>query len=455
MVEATEIKADLQQRILVNLSWLVKLRWVASIGQLLVVLVVHLALQIKIPYAPICGVIALTVLSNLAVIGWYVNLDSKTVGNEKANATSQWLIASIMFLDLLSLTCLLYWTGGPNNPFILFYFVNLSLAGVLLHRPAAIAFQLLSSFCFSFLLFFHQPLSPALSQSDPLPPITDYQSVQLLHVGLMVAFITCNAVIVYFLTRLTDELRQQEENLREAESRQAMSEKYEALGTLAAGAAHELSTPLSTIALVSKEAELVASEIEEAEEIEEDLSLIRSEVDRCRRILDRMATGAGQVIGESFNLLTPEKIITEILAELGEKNSEAILVQLDESSCSSQVEAPPIALAQACRSLVQNALDSCTGRPSVQIQSVVDRDWTMKIVDQGTGMPPSVLSRVSEPFFTTKAPGRGMGLGVFLARSVVERLGGSLKFQSAEGKGTTVVVTIPLLQKRDQPEPKS
>jgi two-component system sensor histidine kinase RegB len=434
------------QRLWVNLSWLIKLRWVACLGQLVVISVVMFAFGVTLPFTPLGAVISITVLTNIGLVAWSVRLAQQQDRDERTVSTADLLLLLVMILDLVSLSTLLYWTGGPNNPFCLFFFVNLSLAGVLLPRSTAIAFHFLGTICFGFLLFAHHPLE-ILAETGSLPSIYSAGRGDLRHFGLFVAFLTCSSVIVYFMTRLTGELRQHELDLRQAQAQQSKSEKYEALGTLAAGAAHELSTPLSTIAVVAKEAEAVGRSYDLPEELAEDLSLIRSEVDRCRRILNRMAVGAGQVIGETFSQVTPERLLQDVLVELQKVISEPLQLDLDATSKSETIQLPPIAVAQALRALVKNALDAVPARGSVRIVSQLGNQWCLKIIDQGPGMPEEILQRVSEPFFTTKSPGNGMGLGVFLARSVIERLGGRLVIESQARVGTTVAVYLPRQQR--------
>jgi two-component system sensor histidine kinase RegB len=437
------IEGGASERLRVNLAWLIKLRWVACLGQLLVISVVMYAFRVELPFVPLGTVITLTVLTNIGLVGWAVRLAQRIDGRQQ---TADTLLMVVMILDLISLTALLYWTGGPNNPFALFFFVNLSLAGVLLPRVTAVLFHFLGAICFGLLLFTHQPLL-IVSGVETLPPMQATGQGDLRHFGLFVAFLTCSSVIVYFMTRLTGELRQHEVDLREIQSQKSKSEKYEALGTLAAGAAHELSTPLSTIAVVAKEAESMGRSYSMPEELAEDLSLIRSEVDRCRRILNRMAVGAGQVIGEAFGEVTPEQLLQDVLLELQKVISEPLGLDLDISSKTEMIQLPPIAVAQALRALVKNAIDAVPSRGPIRLTSRLDSQWTLVIKDSGPGMPEEVLQRVSEPFFTTKSPGSGMGLGVFLARNVVERLGGQIRIDSQPRVGTTVTVTLPRRQK--------
>lgn len=432
------------QRSLVNLSWLIKLRWVACLGQLLVIAVVIWQLDIPLPFPPLAAVIGLTLLTNVGLAVWYQRRLANRQQKKSSERLAGAILLGIMILDLFSLATLLYWTGGPNNPFSLFFFVNLSLAGVLLPRGISILFHLLSACCFGVLLIVHEPLNE-LNGPGALQPIYT-GDWELRHLGAFIAFLTCSSVIVYFLTRLTNEMQQQEADLREIQRRQGKSEKYEALGTLAAGAAHELSTPLSTIALVAKEAEGLGKETDCPDELTEDLTLIRSEVDRCRRILDRMAVGAGQVIGESFGQITPQKLLEDVMNELGTNLASDVKTNLDRHSQTEKIEVPPIAMAQALRGLVKNAIDAKPARGPVRVTSQLSQKWVLEVRDEGPGMNRETLERVSEPFFTTKDPGSGMGLGVFLARSVIERLGGELTIESEGGEGTIVTVRLPRSQ---------
>ena len=178
----------------------------------------------------------------------------------------------------------------------------------------------------------------------------------------------------------------------------------------------------------------------------EDLTLIRSEVDRCRRILDRMAVGAGQVIGESFGQITPQKLLEDVMNELGTNLASDVKTNLDRHSQTEKIEVPPIAMAQALRGLVKNAIDAKPARGPVRVTSQLSQKWVLEVRDEGPGMNRETLERVSEPFFTTKDPGSGMGLGVFLARSVIERLGGELTIESEGGEGTIVTVRLPRSQ---------
>lgn len=431
-------------RFTVNAPWLIRLRWVAVAGQMLTIATVILLFGIKLETVwALDVVISLTAVSNLVLSIWF----NRWV--KSANPPSlPWdlILGLIMVMDMLSLTALLFATGGPNNPFLLFFFVNISLCAVVLNRNWAWGLNLLSIACFVGLLYDHHQLDQ-LNLGIDMRPIRERGTVSLVQIGLAASFATCGSVIVYFMTRLTAELRKQQIEVRKAQFQQARSEKLEALGTLAAGTAHELATPLSTIAVVARDVEKAFDEhppdFPGAEDVIEDVHLIRSQLDRCRGILDRMAGHSGQAIGEMNQPISLRKLIETVLEELPERNR--VEIDLSEALARETITVPVIGFSQALRGLVQNAIDSDPSGEPVNIE--VDKSgvyWRLQIKDRGEGMTRTTMDRVSEPFFTTKQPGKGMGLGVFLAQNVIKRLNGKIEYAARHERGTCVTVWLPI-----------
>ena len=434
------------KRFIVNASWLIKLRWVAAIGQLLTIATVVFLLQIQIPMIwALLTVILVTVVSNLlfsVLFAYWFH------SQQRASLPWDQILGIIMVMDMLSLTALLFASGGPANPFSLFFFVNLCLCAIVLDRQWAWSLNALSIACFAFIMYDHHQLD-VLDFGVLLLPIRQSLQLSLRQIGLFTAFATCSSVIVYFMTRLTDELRRQQIDLAKAQEHQAKSEKIEALGTLAAGAAHELATPLSTIAVVARDVEKAFEQhpinFPGGQEVADDVHLIRNELDRCRKILDRMASHAGETVGEAIKPYFMETVLNTVLDELPDRSR--VDVTISDPIAVKTIEVPFDSICQALRGLVQNALDA--GDKSLRVKLLVESSknaWWWRITDVGVGMDEDVLKRISEPFFTTKAPGHGMGLGLFLANNVIQRLGGEIKFQSEPGTGTTVTVKLPQVQ---------
>lgn len=434
---------QLRHRLLVNASWVIKLRWLAVGGQLLTVASVLyvLGVPISLPWALLVVILG-TAISNLLLMSWLSHW-RQLVSYEAWHW--QLVLGLVMVMDLLSLTTLLFATGGPNNPFWLFLYVNVSLSAMVLTRNWAWALNLLSVVCFGFLLYEHVELEE-LNLGWAMLPMRQSGLVSLPQAGLLIGYTMSSSVIVYFLTRLTAEIELQEQNLRAAQQNQARSEKLEALGTLAAGTAHELATPLSTIAVVAGDVERFFDEHPldhpEAQEVVDDIHLIRSQLDRCRSILNRMAGQAGQAIGESIQPISVVTFWETVLRDLPERQRIQLSIPADVAQ--ERIAAPVVVLSQAIRGLVQNAIDADLAGRGIRVTAArFARHLLWEITDFGAGMPPDVLKRVSEPFFTTKPTGQGMGLGVFLAKNVIERLDGSIDFQSVAGEGTRVTIRLP------------
>jgi len=425
-------------RLAINANWLMTLRWAAVIGQLVTVGVVALGLGIELRLRPLLVIIGLTVATNAGLHIWMAHGLRRTLFR-LGHGRGDLLLASIMMLDIVSLTMLLYFSGGPKNPFAIFFLVNLALAAVVLPPRWAWVVTAMTAVCFCVLLLDHT----TLSVFDSPGGMRSARAGMLQQAGFVTAFVTCASVIVYFITRVTSELDQLESELRRAEQQRATGEKLEALATLAAGAAHELASPLSTIAVVAKELEHEVRSVEARGSIVEDVRLVRAEVDRCRAILVQMSADAGQSVGERWRHLTAEQLIENVLAAM--KPCDRVEVHYETDAARQRLDVPVESLAQAFRGIVQNALDASPpeARVNVTLRCSATRLW-ITVRDQGPGMDQDVLRRAGEPFFTTKPPGQGMGLGLFLARRVVERLGGRIEVESPPGRGVTVVVELPL-----------
>jgi two-component system sensor histidine kinase RegB len=258
---------------------------------------------------------------------------------------------------------------------------------------------------------------------------------------MWVALGVSSAFIVHFLLRVLGALAQREEELASARNLAARQERLAALATMAAGAAHELSTPLGTVALVAKELEHQLAKVGGDPRLVEDARLIREQVGRCRLILDQMA-GSTAAAGESIEARTVGEILDEAMSNI--RAVPAVWRKLPPEVTRLPVKLPPRAMSQALRSLITNAQDASPPDAAVEIGGDLSAGrLRLDIIDQGKGMAPEVLARVGEPFFTTKEPGRGMGLGLFLARAVVESVGGTLAIDSRTGGGTTVSVIVP------------
>jgi two-component system sensor histidine kinase RegB len=257
--------------------------------------------------------------------------------------------------------------------------------------------------------------------------------------GMWVAFVLAAVFIVFFVQRVSSALAARERELQTARAQAERREKLASLATLAAGAAHELSTPLSTIAIVAKELQRSLAETV-APDVRADLQLVRDQVARCRDILDRMAAHAGEHAGEPLAPITVRGWIGSALDGLPARDRVVVEATDDEGT----LVGPPRALADALRGLLKNALQaSPPGAPVTLRVSAGEGQIRASVVDSGPGIAPDVLARIGEPFFTTKGPGEGMGLGLFLTRALAEQLDGEFHINSRAGAGTEASIRLP------------
>lgn len=412
----------------IKLSWLLRLHWGGIVGQTLAILAARWIIKIDVPVVILLSLVGFEVAGNVVLEVWL----------PRAEKVRDGLIAGTMFFDAVILTALLALSGGYSNPFSTIYLVNVALAVVLLDAVWAWAMLAISLALFGSLF--------ALAQFGDLQVLStlDHQEIMALHMqGMWVAFVVTAAFIVYIMQRVQLALTRVQQALAEERSLSARKDKVASLATLAAGAAHELSTPLSTIAVVVKELQRSAEKRGASEGSIQDLALIREQVARCRDILHHMSAQAGENAGEPIVALPLARWVADTLESLPDRAR--VEVQAGEDLEAHAVSGPPNGITRALRSLVKNALQASPAESRVQLRLGVESDQVVaQVVDHGCGMPGEILSRAGEPFFTTKVPGEGMGLGLFLTQTLAVQLGGGLELRSTPGSGTIATLKLPI-----------
>ena len=416
----------------IKLSWLIRLHWGGIFGQSLAIAAARWVVGIDVPLLALFGILAFEVVENIALELWL----------RRGGSVGQGFIATTMFLYAFILTALLALSGGYSNPFSTMYLVNVALATVLL--DAAWAWAMLGTSLALFALLF------ALHHVGVLQVLSalDNDEIMALHMqGMWVSFAVAAAFIVYIVARVQLALTRVEEALAAERSLSARKDKVASLATLAAGAAHELSTPLSTIAVAVKELMRSAERSGSQAAALEDLALIREQVGRCRDILHHMSAQAGENAGEPIIELPLADWVEEAMAFLADRKRVELHAGSDLAAYA--VAGPPRGLARALRSLLKNAVQASSPDEPVVLRVAVEAGQVhIQVIDRGVGMPVEILSRAGEPFFTTKVPGEGMGLGLFLTQTLAEQLGGSLELRSTPGTGTTATLKLPATAQR-------
>ncbi len=412
-----------------TLPWLIRLRWTTAAISAVVLAVAWLAPGFDFPMRRVAGLIAVAAASEVAA----------ALALRKGRALPKAAEFARLILLVVLLTGLLELTGGPFNPFCLIYLVLVALAGLTLGGVPAAALAACSAIAFGVLVYWH-----TLEVDPGHHRLSDFPT----HLFTMwIAIAAVSELAAYFVAQASHALAQREEALEAMRARAAKSEHLVSLTTLAAGAAHELSTPLGTIALASRELERALDQAGTRADLAEDARLIRGEVDRCRAILDQMSGRAGGTAADDREPCNLAALIEDVRSRLSSEQAACLEVHLPPSQA--PVVLPRAGLGQALLSLVKNAFDA-TGRGAASVVIDVAQDaerLRLTVRDRGTGMPPDVLKRAGEPFFTTKEVGRGLGLGLFLARVFAERCGGALTVESRDG--TAVCLELPLVAATD------
>lgn len=427
--------------------WLSQLRWVAVAGQLVVIGFVSVALKITLPLAPLLVLVSGTAISNVALMWWAYRISGKQgtagAGPQSADSIGSKGLGLLLLLDVATLTGLLYFSGGAANPFIFFYFANIAVAGIILSRFWMVVITSASVVCGAWLL--QSATSLDVFNNSPLDHEAPWGVTKL---AFLIAFATSCGVLAYFVAMLALEVRQRDRRLAIAEKERERAQRLEALATLAAGAGHELASPLSTIAVISGELSRSLDKQDIPDKVRRDFGLIREELNRCKDILHRMKSGAGEAAAERLRPVTLREILSDTITAMREPHR--VVIQMERAGGDFQALLPKQALSQALRNLIQNSLDASPDSQVVQVLSTIvlrgdeQRSWLLEIQDQGSGMSDEVLRRIGEPFFTTKEVGEGMGLGVFLTRNVIQGLGGDLRFERRGEGGIRCTVQIPL-----------
>lgn len=411
-------------------GWFLTLRWGTVLCQVILFAAVRFLFAMETPVLAL-GLIVFEVASNLFFTRLFREQKRVPVP----------LLTGVMFLDIALLTGLLALTGGAMNPFTFLYLVHVVVGAILLPMANACWLAGFAALCYGG-FFLPSSMLCMLGVIQPVCHIEPLSPEMRLHLqGMWAAFVITAFFVVFFVTRIQEALaehRNTESRLREA---QLKNERLASLAALSAGAAHEFATPLSTIAVAAgelyREVSLGAHDV-----WLEDLRLIREQVARCRDILSQMAADAGEPLGEGIVCLRMDDLLQEVRASLDQQRQARLEIKCSEPDA--KITVPRRSLHRGLRGLVSNAFHASSSSATVTLSVCIDHDLAhFTVRDHGHGMDKETLASAKEPFFTTKEAGQGLGLGLYLATTMAERLGGGLDIESEPGQGTTVHFWIP------------
>ncbi len=406
----------------INLRRLVVLRCIALAGQLLAIWVAVTSLHMPLPLEPLMGIVAAMTLLNFFT--WLRMRRMRPVGENE--------LFIHLALDVAALTALLYFSGGSTNPFVMLYLLPLALTAAALPAGYVWAMVAVTVACYTLLMFFYMPLPHGHAMHD-----SDFG----MHVvGMWLGFLASAGLIAWFAVNMADTRRSRDRLLAQMREDALRHERILALGTLATGAAHELGTPLSTMAVLTKELE---RESRDAPTTRANLRLLREQIDRCKSILATLSASAGASRAEGGGRMPLENYLDELLRDWKAMRLGAQVRQRFDGSRPSPEIVAEQTLSQAIVNILNNAADASPENIEVSARWN-EKELVLEICDRGTGLTPDAEQSAGQPFFTTKAEGAGLGLGLFLAHATLNRFGGHVRLYNREGGGVCTRLTLPL-----------
>lgn len=406
-----------------NLQRLFLLRNIAILAQCLTFSLVYVIIDLDIPWMKM--IIVVVLLAALNLLTW-IRLHRK------------WPVSNIEFfaqllIDVFALSALLFYSGGSTNPFISLYLLPLTIAAATLPWRYTWVMAVITIGCYSVLLFNYIPLP-----HDHSKHLIEFN----LHVsGMWLAFVLSTVIIAWFVVKMSISIRDRDRDLAQVREQALRNEQIIALGTLAAGAAHELGTPLSTMAVITGE---LQKEYTNDSEFQNNVHILRDQITHCKQTLTQLLAKAGQTRIEGGSQLP----VDEFLASLLEKWKLIRPAVKFNYQSNGPLPAPNIMDNQLVSQSLLNLLNNAADASSLCVE--IKSHWNSKrlhleIIDDGEGLSAEAAQRIGEAFFTSKAPGQGFGIGLFLANANIERLGGSVHLFNLENGGACTQVSLPLI----------
>ena len=397
----------------IRLRTLILLRWLAVAGQTAAVLVATFVLGIRLPHLAVAAVIGAPVLLN--VVAMAVAARNRRLSEREA---ALWLL-----FDLCQLGTLLYLTGGLGNPFALLITAPVTIGASALTPRASVLLVVSATVIITLLAGYSVPLSLASGEALAVPPV--------LAAGTWIALVIGTAFLAIYARRVAHETFAMSQALAATQMALAREQQLSALGGVVAAAAHELGTPLATIKLTATE---LVDELAGQPALQEDAALVRDQADRCAEILRAMGPQGNQ---DALVRFAPfSSVVEEAAAPHAHRGIEVVTrVEGPMRSQPSMARSPEIV--QGLRNLVQNAVDFAATTVWIEL------DWDaselrIRIGDDGPGYPPELIGRIGDPFVRKRTPLRerpgytGMGLGLFIAKTLLERSGARIAFANAD-----------------------
>jgi two-component system sensor histidine kinase RegB len=403
---------------LANLRRLFASRWAVLAVMTLLVMAAPGTLDIPLPQAPLFAIIGISALFN-GLVDWRLRHADSATASE---------FFSQLLLDIAALSALVFFSGGATNPLVSLLLPPVAIAALTLPTRCVVAVGTAAIGAYSLLMLYYLPL-----------PMADASRATRLHlVGMWLTFAVSAVMIAWFVVRMTRLIRQRDAELAAARELALRDERVMAMGTLAAGAAHELGTPLATMALLAGE---LVNDPALPEHAREDIALIRRQIGVCKQIITGLSRRAGAERLENTARAAADRWLENLRqhwhAARPQASSHLIVAS---NGPVPDITADP-RLEQALLNLLNNAANASAQPLEIRL-AWQPGQVSIDIIDHGPGFPPSVLEQGGHSLFP--AHERGSGIGLMLTRSAIEQLGGRLLLSNLPAGGALAHIELPL-----------
>lgn len=405
-----------------NLLLLIQLRWIAVIGQVATIAFVHYWLAINLPVVNMVAVVAF-------LIG--LNLVSLLRHNRQDRVTNTELMLELL-LDVAALTVQLYLSGGASNPFISLFLLQVILGSILLETWSTWLLVTMTAACFALLGFLYQPIEMPHAHGGDLFG---------LHIqGMFICFVLVSCLLVLFITRISSNLRDRDARLAELRQHSVEEDHIVRMGLLASGAAHELSTPLSTLSVILNDWQKMPK-LTDDQELSQEMAEMVAQLERCKTIVSGILMSSGEARAEGTVHTTLNRFLDEAIEDWRALKQPASFDYTNVVNCDERI-ASDLALRQVIFNVLDNALEASPNWIGVAAGRK-NGDLVISVSDGGAGFRQDLLDDFGKPYRTTKSR-TGAGLGLFLVVNVIRKLGGSVAAKNADDGGACVTLTLPL-----------
>ncbi|RXD04972.1 HAMP domain-containing histidine kinase [Sphingomonas sp. UV9] len=404
-----------------NMRQLVTLRWIAVAGQFVTILFARFALGFDLPMIPMLAALA-------AGVG--LNLVSMPLYGWRKGANIQLLLA--LLFDVGLLTTQLYLAGGATNPFISLYLLHVVLGAVLLDRWSSWAIVGVTAVCFGLLTLYYRPLI--------LPADYSGEYFVLYTIGSLLCFMLIATLLMLFMTRITGNLRARDTRLADLRQQAAEEDHIVRMGLLASGAAHELGTPLASIAVILADWRRMPTLAQDAD-LQAEIVEMQSEVQRCKAIVTGILLSAGEARGEAPEIMPLHQFLDAIVDEW-----RAVHAGVEFDYTTRVGDDPQVVSDPALKQVIANVLDNAAEASPHWVAFRGERnggDLALIVRDRGPGFSEERLASFGKPYQSSKRE-PGHGLGLFLAVNVMRKLGGGVSVVNCDDGGAEVTISMPL-----------